>query len=210
MGLPDTCAAQKNVISRVPLPDASTGICINVDMNSIEPDLEPDLDLEPTDLLLQPDVVSSPPPADAHGLPWRLVIPLCLLQVVESFNSSGIYSYLPALVLEFEPTLDRDSVGRWAGFIASSVYLGAFLSSYAWGRLSDRIGKRITLLLGTTATLLCCLAMGIATNVWAAMAIRFMSGLCNGNLGVVKARACVGGRMCCAHALVARRRTWAW
>jgi hypothetical protein len=76
---------------------------------------------------------------ESERLPWKQIIPLCLLQVVESFNSSGIYSYLTFIVLDFRPELDRDTAGRLAGWVASSVYCGAFLSSYAWGRLSDKV-----------------------------------------------------------------------
>lgn len=42
----------------------------------------------------------------------------------------------------------RDSAGNWAGIVSSSVYVGAFCSSYIWGKFSDRFGKRPCLLIG--------------------------------------------------------------
>lgn len=108
-------------------------------------------------------------------------------QIAEAVNSSGLYAYLTFIVLEFEPQADRDSAGRYAGFIASSVYAGQLVSSYAWGRLSDRIGKRPCLIAGSAGLLLCCIAMGFSFNLYFAILVRFLSGVLNGNLGVVKA-----------------------
>ncbi len=91
------------------------------------------------------------------------------------------------MVLEFRPDLDRDTAGRAAGLIASSVYFGSFVSSYVWGRLSDRFGKRPCLILGSTGLLLCCVAMCFSFSIWFVILVRFLSGVLNGNLGVVKA-----------------------
>lgn len=93
-------------------------------------------------------------------LTFRQVMPLVLLQICESFNNSSIFAYVTFLVQDFGGA-NRDTAGRWAGIVASAVYLGAFCSSYFWGRLSDRFGKRPCLLAGSTGTLLCCLMFGI-------------------------------------------------
>lgn len=120
-----------------------------------------------------------------NALPWFQVIPLILLQFCESFNNSSIYSYVAFLVLDFTDAT-RDSAGNWAGFVASAVYVGGFLSSYIWGIMSDRFGKRPCLLLGSTGTLICVLMFGFSFNIWWAICVRFLAGILNGNIGVVK------------------------
>lgn len=94
----------------------------------------------------------------------RQVIPLVVLQICESFNSSSIFSYVPFLVQDFTDA-NRDTAGTYAGLVASAVYLGSFVSSYLWGKLSDRIGKRPCLIIGSTGTLLCCLMFGMLLNL---------------------------------------------
>jgi hypothetical protein len=83
------------------------------------------------------------------ALPWKQVIPLCLLQVSETFNSSGIFAYSAFLVSDFTG-VSVDQAGFAAGFLQAASYFGMFLSSFGWGVASDRLGKRPCLLLGTT------------------------------------------------------------
>eukprot|EP01127_Copromyxa_protea_P019243 TRINITY_DN6198_c1_g1_i1.p1 TRINITY_DN6198_c1_g1~~TRINITY_DN6198_c1_g1_i1.p1 ORF type:complete len:468 (-),score=53.40 TRINITY_DN6198_c1_g1_i1:95-1498(-) len=121
------------------------------------------------------------------SLPWKQVIPLVLLQICESFNNSSIFAYVPFLVLDFSQDSSRDTAGTWAGFVSSVVYMGAFCSSYAWGKISDRYGKRPCLLAGTLGTFICCVLFGFSSSLPWAITTRFMAGLLNGNLGVAKA-----------------------
>jgi MFS family permease len=115
------------------------------------------------------------------ALPWKQVIPLCLLQVSETFNSSGIFAYSAFLVNDFTG-VSVDQAGFAAGFLQAASYFGMFLSSFGWGVASDRLGKRPCLLLGTTGSLLSCLAFGFSVNLPMAVAVRFA----NGCLGIAK------------------------
>lgn len=143
---------------------------------------------------------------DDHAIPYKIVAPLCLLQIVEAFNGTSIFSYIGFMILDFKMVDDENKVGFYAGFLGSSFYVGQLFSSFVWGVLSDRIGKRKTgclcvpsfffsekntgrvLLAGACGTLFFCLAFGFAFNFWFAMVIRFLGGLLNGNIGVVKVR----------------------
>jgi MFS family permease len=119
------------------------------------------------------------------ALPWKQVIPLCLLQVSETFNSSGIFAYSAFLVSDFTG-VSVDQAGFAAGFLQAASFFGMFLSSFGWGVASDRLGKRPCLLLGTTGSLLSCLAFGFSVNLPMAVAVRFANGCLNGNLGIAK------------------------
>ncbi len=129
---------------------------------------------------------AAPKPEElTSALPWKQVIPLCLLQVSETFNSSGIFAYSAFLVSDFTG-VTVDQAGFAAGFLQAASYLGMFLSSFGWGVASDRLGKRPCLLLGTTGSLLSCLAFGFSVNLPMAVAVRFANGCLNGNLGIAK------------------------
>lgn len=80
----------------------------------------------------------------------------------------------------------RNGAGWYVGFLGASYYAGQAASSFAWGVLSDRFGRRPILLLGSFGTFLSCAAFGFCTNYWAALTVRFLGGLLNGNIGVAK------------------------
>ena len=76
--------------------------------------------------------------------------------------------------------------GHKAGYIGSAYFMGNFTGSLIWGLLSDKIGRRPVLLFGVCATLICELLFGFSQNFTWAIIARFLWGLLNGNVGVVK------------------------
>lgn len=77
-------------------------------------------------------------------------------------------------------------VGHKAGYLGSSYFFGNFLGSLMWGWISDRLGRRPVLLFGVAATTACELLFGFSQNFSWAIIARFMWGILNGNIGVVK------------------------
>ena len=69
-------------------------------------------------------------------------------------------------------------------FTAFSI--GNFFAEPFWGRLSDRVGRR-PILIGTIfASGLGFIGLAFAPNIWAALAIRLISGLTTGNLSTIQ------------------------
>ncbi|KAN0068305.1 Major facilitator superfamily domain containing protein [Elaphomyces granulatus] len=67
---------------------------------------------------------------------------------------------------------------------------GEFLMGVPWAKVSDRIGRKPTLIIGTVGGGVSALAFGLSTNLWMALAARIFGGLVNPNVGVISA--CVG------------------
>ena len=84
------------------------------------------------------------------------------------------------------PTDDNEKLGYFAGIIAASYYLSQLFSSFFWGYLSDKVGRRPVLLVGVTLGSLSCGLFGFSKWLWLAILSRFLFGLLNGNLGVTK------------------------
>ena len=80
----------------------------------------------------------------------------------------------------------EQDVGSYSGWVASSFALGQFLGSFWWGRISDKIGIRPVMLFGLFCTAASTAVFGFASNLWTAISIRFIAGILNGNIGVVK------------------------
>ena len=77
-------------------------------------------------------------------------------------------------------------LGQKAGYLGSAFYIGNFAGSMTWGWLSDILGRRPVMLLGVCGTIFSELLFGFSQNFGWAIAGRFLWGLLNGNIGVVK------------------------
>ena len=121
-------------------------------------------------------------PRDAHP-PWFLAL-LVLLNVVDAFHLNIVWPMLPFAVRDFG--VAEVDVGFYCGVIGAAAPLGALLSAYQWGRISDRYGRRPALIAGSALSTMSVFVFGTAKSVRAAALGRWLSGLLNGNAAIVK------------------------
>jgi DHA1 family bicyclomycin/chloramphenicol resistance-like MFS transporter len=112
---------------------------------------------------------------------------IILLGLLDAFGPLGIDMYLPAF-----PRIEQDLKAP-AG--AMQLTLSLFLAGLAVGQLicgpiSDRVGRRLPLLLGSAAFALSCVVCAFARSIEALILARFVMGLA-GATGMVIARAVV-------------------
>ena len=82
----------------------------------------------------------------------------------------------------------EDVVGVLAGLLSAAFAMCQFLSSYFWGSMSDKYGRKISLLIGSVFSGFAIIMFGTSTTYGQAVAARCIAGIFNGNIGV--ARAC--------------------
>lgn len=82
--------------------------------------------------------------------------------------------------------LAHEELGYRVGFLGSVYFVGTFIASIVFGRMADVIGRKKTLQIGLSGTVVAVLLFGFSTNFYMALVARFLWGLLNGNLGVVK------------------------
>ena len=127
------------------------------------------------------------PPLEAKGeKPLFFFFVVALLNVVDSFNLNIVWPLLPFMVDSYGVARTEEDLGAWVGAAGAAVSVGQLLSSYAWGALSDRIGRRPVMLIGMCNSTFSVLVFGTARTYAQCLAGRFLSGLLNGNAGVVK------------------------
>ena len=127
------------------------------------------------------------PPLEAKGeKPVFFFFVVALLNVVDSFNLNIVWPLLPFMVDSYGVARTEEDLGAWVGAAGAAVCVGQLLSSYAWGALSDRIGRRPVMLMGMCNSTFSVLVFGTARTYAQCLAGRFLSGLLNGNAGVVK------------------------
>ncbi|HEU5218597.1 MAG TPA: MFS transporter [Gemmatimonadales bacterium] len=73
------------------------------------------------------------------------------------------------------------------GFLVSAFSIVQLVSAPAWGRLSDRMGRRPVLLAGLVVSALAYVVFAFADSVWLLLLSRLVQGLGGGTIGVVQA-----------------------
>ncbi|KAJ7199167.1 major facilitator superfamily domain-containing protein [Mycena pura] len=110
-----------------------------------------------------------------------------LIQAAESLSATVIFPFVPQFVQDTGVTGgDERKIGYWAGVLESVFFVAEFASVYAWGRVSDHIGRRPVLLLGPLGLAFSLIGFGWSTTFSGLFIFRCAQGVFNGNIGVVK------------------------
>ena len=125
-------------------------------------------------------------PLEAGEQPLWLFLILALLNIVDSFNLNVVWPMLPFMVESFGVVKDEADLGAWVGVAGAAVSIGQLISAYAWGALSDVVGRRPVMLVGMFTSTFTAIIFGTSTTYAQCVAGRFLTGLLNGNAGVVK------------------------
>ncbi|KAJ5475788.1 hypothetical protein N7475_001517 [Penicillium sp. IBT 31633x] len=128
-------------------------------------------------------------PGTVSPLPKRQMAVLAMIALAEQTALNSISPYLPDMASTF-PEVEPAQVGVYVGTIASAFALAQFVTNYFWGWLSDRIGRKPVILLGTLLTALCFVAFGFCRTLAQAIAVQALMGVVNGNQGLVST--CLG------------------
>ncbi|KAF8840911.1 MFS general substrate transporter [Paxillus ammoniavirescens] len=112
---------------------------------------------------------------------------LLLTCLIEPIAAQSILPYINQLVSELDIIGgDTRKVGYYAGLIESLFFVTEALTVLQWGRMSDRVGRKPVLLLGTFGLCLSMLCFGLSRTFWGLVLSRCVTGALNGNIGVTK------------------------
>eukprot|EP01113_Clastostelium_recurvatum_P018241 TRINITY_DN2151_c0_g1_i6.p1 TRINITY_DN2151_c0_g1~~TRINITY_DN2151_c0_g1_i6.p1 ORF type:complete len:574 (-),score=120.49 TRINITY_DN2151_c0_g1_i6:28-1749(-) len=120
-------------------------------------------------------------------LPRKRVVTLCLVLFGESFVASVLFPFVSFMVRDFGVAEDDESIGYYAGYLASAFFFGQFVSSFFWGWLSDRVGRRPILLIGLVGSSISILTFGFSSSYAMATGARLFGGLINSNWSIARA-----------------------
>ncbi|KAF8220943.1 MFS general substrate transporter [Tricholoma matsutake] len=120
-------------------------------------------------------------------LPWFQISIVLFLQTCEPIISLSIYPFINQLVGELDITGgDKRKVGYYAGLIESLFFATEAITILQWGRMSDRVGRKPILLIGLFGSSVSMICFGLSRTFWGLVLSRCLSGLLNGNIGVMK------------------------
>ncbi|CAK7271587.1 hypothetical protein SEPCBS119000_004682 [Sporothrix epigloea] len=155
---------------------------------TLSPHDELDDDIPPSPESSSPHSSSSSSPSrrrrHATPLPVRQLGLLALLSLAEQTALNSIGPYLPTMVKSF-PEIPSSEMGLYVGVLASTFALAQLATNLFWGYLSDTIGRKPVMLLGSFLLMLCFAAFGFCTRYWHVVVVHVAMGLLNGNAAVV-------------------------
>jgi hypothetical protein len=117
-------------------------------------------------------------------LPWTQLGLLALLSLAEQTALNSIGPYLPTMVASFDEIPDGQE-GLYVGLLASAFALAQLATNLLWGYLSDRVGRKPTMLLGTSLLMGCFVCFGFCTTYAELILVHVAMGLLNGNAAIV-------------------------
>lgn len=117
-------------------------------------------------------------------MPIRQLGLLALLSLAEQTALNSISPYLPTMVESFSE-IPEEQMGLYVGLLASTFALSQLVTNLFWGYLSDAIGRKPVMLLGSLLLMLCFCLFGFCKCYWQVVVIHVAMGLLNGNAAVV-------------------------
>ncbi|CAN0147175.1 unnamed protein product, partial [Phaeothamnion confervicola] len=121
---------------------------------------------------------------DTTPLPLGQIYALMLVQATEAINVSILFPFLVFMVEDFG--FIGHELGPATGLLAAAFCGAQVCSSLPWGWVSDRHGRKPSLLIGLLGSGAAMVAFGASTTYESAVVWRFCAGLLNGNLAAVK------------------------
>ncbi|KAJ1785136.1 hypothetical protein LPJ67_004061, partial [Coemansia sp. RSA 1938] len=119
-------------------------------------------------------------------LPWTQLSALLAVRLAEPINFALVMPFIYEMVEGFEVVKNPQDVSFYAGLLLTSYSICQAITIMYWGPLSDRIGRRPTLLMGLTGDLATFVLFGLSKSYKWAIITRSLNGFFAGNTAVVK------------------------
>jgi len=103
-----------------------------------------------------------------------------------AISLSGLFPYVPFMVIWLGLAKTEDEAGYSSGLLASAMMFGRLLSSIVWGQIADKYGRKPCILCGCIAIFFFSLMFGMSNTFVMALLARFGLGFFNPIWGVAK------------------------
>ena len=80
----------------------------------------------------------------------------------------------------------KNKVAKWAGITSAVFSLSQATTGIAWGRASDRVGRKPIILAGILGVMLASIFFGFSRTIAWAITARVFAGLSSGNVGITR------------------------
>lgn len=119
-------------------------------------------------------------------MPYRQVILLCFVTLVDPVSYFIIFPIIGAMLVEVAG-LPVKNIGLWAGLIETMFSAVQVLVMIAYGKVSDRIGRKPVLVFSMVGIAISQALFGLSQNLWQMMVLRCVNGFFAGSSVCVRA-----------------------
>ncbi|GMM36861.1 hypothetical protein DASC09_041860 [Saccharomycopsis crataegensis] len=133
--------------------------------------------------------IESPRPSflqSMKGFPFGQVLIMCLARVSEPISFSSLFPYVYFLTRDFHIARTEAEISIYAGYLGAAFSLAQVLSAIQWSKFSQVHGRKIAIMCGLSGSMLSMLLLGFAKRYEVALLARFLMGLLNGNIAILR------------------------
>mmetsp|Transcript_7891 Transcript_7891/g.10047 ORF Transcript_7891/g.10047 Transcript_7891/m.10047 type:complete len:516 (-) Transcript_7891:10-1557(-) len=121
---------------------------------------------------------------ETQRLSYRLAVAIVALATNECLALNLVLPFARDLVLAVG--VSPDDAGLAAAVVTGVYGLGLALGARLWGSMSDKYGRRFVMGISALSSAVSILGLGFAKTLFSCILIRFIGGLCNGLICVLK------------------------
>ncbi|CAN1346563.1 Probable peptide/nitrate transporter At3g43790 [Linum perenne] len=123
------------------------------------------------------------------GVPYLNLSYIWIVSLCTALPIQSLFPFIYFMIKDFHIAEREEDIGFYAGFVGSSFMIGRALTSFFWGRLADRYGRKPVILIGTFSVVIFNTLFGLSSSFWMAISMRFLLGCFNSLLGTIRAYA---------------------
>ncbi|EPQ58389.1 MFS general substrate transporter [Gloeophyllum trabeum ATCC 11539] len=111
---------------------------------------------------------------------------LCAIRLVDPIAFTQIFPYINEMLQAMHVTDDPSKIGFYSGMVESAFAIAQLISIYQWARLSDVVGRRPVVILGTVGIAFTSFMFGLSRTLAGVLAARALAGIFCGNVAVIQ------------------------
>ncbi|KAJ7445713.1 major facilitator superfamily domain-containing protein [Mycena galericulata] len=137
--------------------------------------------------LLTDHLEAQRPPKKPVPVPRAQLAALCISRLADPICYTQLFPWINEFLILLHVTDDVSKIGFYSGLVESTFAVSQTLTSYHWAKLSDVVGRRPIILLGTAGLAVVTLLLGFCTSLSQIIVVRALAGFLAGNLAVYHA-----------------------
>ncbi|ESK92845.1 major facilitator superfamily multidrug- dha1 sub-family [Moniliophthora roreri MCA 2997] len=124
-------------------------------------------------------------PSSVSPLPKAQLATLCLIRLMDPIAYCQIFPYINEFISYLHITDDPSQIGFYSGLVESSFAVAQLCSIYQWTRLSNTIGRRPVVMMGTLGVAIATAWFGFSTSLTEIILSRCLAGIFAGTVAVI-------------------------